>query len=247
MHNNISGKIIVITGASSGLGEATARLLASQGARIVLAARRAERINALAEELVESGAQAIAVTTDVARRDDVSNLVDIAVKTFGQIDAMINNAGVMPLSLVEKRQVEEWEQMVDINIKGVLYGVAAALPHMQARKSGHFINVASTAGHRVMPTSSVYSATKYAVRAFSEGLRQEVTPHNIRVTIISPGASATELMSHVSDEELANNLKASTEYALPASAFANMVSFAISQPEEVDVNEILFRPTRQEK
>ncbi len=247
MQNNITGKVIVITGASSGLGEATARLLANQGAKIVLAARRAERINALAQELAESGAHAIAVTTDVAKRSDVENLVGVTIKTFGQIDVMINNAGVMPLSLVEKLQIEEWEQMVDINLKGVLYGVAAVLPHMQSRKSGQFINVASTAGHRVMPTSSIYSATKYAVRAFSEGLRQEVTPHNIRVTIISPGASATELTTHVSDEEISNNLKASADFALPASAFANMVMFAITQPEEVDVNEILFRPTRQEK
>ena len=243
MQNNITGKVIVITGASSGLGEATARLLANQGAKIVLAARRAERINALAQELAESGAHAIAVTTDVAKRSDVENLVGVTIKTFGQIDVMINNAGVMPLSLVEKLQIEEWEQMVDINLKGVLYGVAAVLPHMQSRKSGQFINVASTAGHRVMPTSSIYSATKYAVRAFSEGLRQEVTPHNI----ISPGASATELTTHVSDEEISNNLKASADFALPASAFANMVMFAITQPEEVDVNEILFRPTRQEK
>lgn len=181
------------------MGEATARLLASQGAKIVLAARRADRFNSLAKELVESGAHGIAVTTDVAKRHDVQNLVDITVKTFGQIDVMINNAGVMPLSLVEKLQIDEWEQMVDINLKGVLHGVAAALPHMQSRRTGQFINVASTTGHRVMPTSAIYSATKYAVRAFSEGLRQEVTPHNIRVTIISLGACATELMTHVSD------------------------------------------------
>lgn len=245
---DISEKIIVITGASSGLGEAAARMLAGKGAAVVLGARRTEKIEALAHEIRAAGGRAVAVQTDVSDQKQVKRLVDTATEQFGCVDVLLNNAGVMPLSLVEELRVEEWEQMIDINLKGVLYGVAAALPAMIAAGSGHIINVASTAGHRVGPTTAVYSATKYAVRALSEGIRQEVTPHNIRTTIISPGASTTGLMDGISDEQLRRSVKdGASSFSLLPEAFARMVLFAIEQPEEVDVNEILFRPTRQEK
>ena len=176
MSNHIEGKVVVITGASSGLGEAAARHLSAHGASVALGARRVERLQAVADELIGRGAQALAVATDVTRYDDVKRLVDRAVQTFGRIDVMINNAGLMPQSLLERLKIDEWDRMIDVNIKGVLYGIAAALPYMQARKSGHIINVSSVAGHKVRPGGTVYSATKTAVRVISEGLRQEVKP-----------------------------------------------------------------------
>ena len=179
MSNNIEGKVVVITGASSGLGEATARLLSAQGALVVLGARRADRIQALAAALTAGGGQAMALTTDVTRREQVQKLVDAAVKTYGRIDVMINNAGLMPQSPLERLKVDDWDRMIDVNIKGVLYGIAAALPHMKQQKLGHIINVSSVAGHKVRAGGAVYAATKYAVRALSEGLRQEVKPYNI--------------------------------------------------------------------
>ncbi len=247
MSNNIEGKVVVITGASSGLGEATARLLAAQGARVVLGARRVERIQALADELTNSGGKALAVATDVTDRDEVKALVDAAVQTYGRIDVLINNAGLMPHSPLERLKVDEWDQMIDVHIKGVLYGIAAALPYMQEQQAGHIINVASVAGHKVRPGGVVYAATKHAVRALSEGLRMEVKPYHIRTTVISPGAVATELPNSITEPDVAENThQFYAEFALPADSFARMVAFAISQPEEVDVNEILFRPTRQE-
>src|SRR4051812_7120115 len=246
MSNNIAGKVVVITGASSGLGEATARLLAAEGARVVLGARRAERIQALADELTGRGGKALAVPTDVTDRDQVRRLVDLAVQTYGRIDVMINNAGLMPQSLLEHLKVDEWDRMIDVNLKGVLYGIAAALPHMQRQRAGHIINVSSVAGHKVGPGSAVYSATKHAVRALSEGLRQEVKPWNLRTTVISPGVVATELPNTVTDPEVAKRIhELYEEVAIPADSFARAVVYAMSQPEDVDVNEILFRPTRQ--
>jgi len=247
MNNNITGKVVVITGASSGLGEATARLLAAEGATVVLGARRADRIRKLAQEITSSGGKALAVTTDVTSRDQVKKLVDTAVQTFGRIDVMINNAGLMPHSPLERLKVDEWEQMIDVNIKGVLYGIAAALPHMKQQKAGHFINVSSVAGHKVTPAGAVYAATKHAVRALSEGLRQEVKAYNIRTTIISPGAVATELPNSITEPDVSERIhKFYQDIAIPADAFARTVAFAISQPADVDINEILFRPTRQE-
>ena len=247
MNNNIEGKIVVITGASSGLGEATARLLSAQGASVVLGARRIDRLRALADELSRRGGKALAVPTDVIQCDQVKGLVDAAVQTCGRIDVMINNAGLMPQALLERLKIDEWNRMIDVNIKGVLYGIAAALPHMKQQNAGHFINVSSVAGHRVGPGFAVYAATKYAVRALSEGLRQEVKPYNIRTTVISPGAVATELPNAVTDPQAAERIrKFYAEVAIPAESFAQAVAFAMSQPEEVDVNEILFRPTRQE-
>jgi NADP-dependent 3-hydroxy acid dehydrogenase YdfG len=245
MSEGIEGKVVVITGASSGLGEAAARHLARHGARLVMGARRKDRLQALAEEL-SLGDQA-AVQTDVSQMDQVKALVDTAVRLHGRIDVMINNAGLMPQALLEKLQVSEWDRMIDVNIKGVLYGIAAALPHMQAQKSGHFVNVSSVAGHKVGIGAAVYAATKFAVRALSEGLRQEVKPYNIRTTVISPGAVATELPDSVTDPQAAARVRAFYEAsAIPADSFARAVAFAISQPDDVDINEILYRPTRQE-
>lgn len=246
MSNNIAGKVIVITGASSGLGEATARLLSAQGATVVLGARRLDRLQTLADALNKAGGKALAIKTDVTRHAQVKSLVDAAVNTFGRIDVMINNAGLMPHSPLERLKIEDWERMIDVNIKGVLYGIAAALPPMQAQKGGHIINVSSVAGHKVRPGSAVYAATKHAVLALSEGLRQEVKPYNIRTTVISPGAMDTELIDSVTEADVAAGLRKLYDIALPADAFARAVAFAISQPHDVDINEILFRPTRQD-
>lgn len=246
MSEGIAGKVVVITGASSGLGAATARRLSKEGATVVLAARRLDRVRALAEELAAAGGKALALETDVVERKQVQRLVDTSVETFGRIDVMLNNAGLMPLSPLERLKVDEWDRMIDVNIKGVLYGIAAALPHMKEQKSGHIINVSSVAGHKIIPAGAVYSATKFAVRALSEGLRQEVKPYNIRTTIISPGAVATELIDRISEPDIEAEVRARTSFAIPADSFARMVAFAISQPEDVDVNEILFRPTAQE-
>jgi NADP-dependent 3-hydroxy acid dehydrogenase YdfG len=247
MSNNIEGKVVVITGASSGLGEATARLLSAEGAHVVLGARRADRLKSLMDELTGRGGKAIAVSTDVTQRDQVKKLVDAAVQAYGRIDVMINNAGLMPQAPLERLKIDEWDRMIDVNIKGVLYGIAAALPHMQRQKAGHFINVSSVAGHKVGPGFAVYAATKHAVRALSEGLRQEVKPYNIRTTVISPGAVATELPNGVTDPAAAERIhKFYAEVAIPAESFARTVAFAMSQPDEVDVNEVVFRPTRQE-
>ena len=247
MGNNIEGKVVVITGASSGLGEATARLLSAQGASVVLGARRVDRLQSLANELTGNSGKTLAVTTDVTHFDQVKRLVDAAVQTYGRIDVMINNAGLMPSSPLERLKTDDWDRMIDVNIKGVLYGIAAALPYMKQQKAGHIINVSSVAGHKVRPGGAVYAATKHAVRALSEGLRQEVKPYNIRTTVISPGAVATELPNSLTEPDIAENFqKFYKEIAIPADSFARAVAFAMSQPEDVDVNEILFRPTRQE-
>ncbi len=247
MSANISGKVIVITGASSGLGEAAARLLSSEGARIVLGARRTDRIQSLAKELTGRGGKALAIETDVTNAGQVKHLVDTAVKTYGRIDVILNNAGIMPQSPLEQLKIDEWDQMIDTNIKGVLYGIAAALPYMKKQKSGHIINVSSVAGHKIRPGATVYAATKHAVLAISEGLRLEVKPYNIRTTVISPGAVATDLPDTTTDPETLDRLhRFYKDTAIPPESFARAVSFAISQPEDMDVNEILFRPTRQE-
>jgi len=243
MSEHISGKVVVITGASSGLGEAAARLLSRQGAKLAIGARRKDRLDELAKEL---GGDVAVVETDVVHRDQVQALVDAAIERFGRIDVMINNAGLMPLSPLDRLKIDDWDRMIDVNIKGVLYGIAAALPAMKAQKSGHFINVSSVAGHKVRPGSSVYSATKHAVRALSEGLRQEVKPYGIRTTIISPGAVDTELPESVTEQDVSERVKQTYEQAIPADSFARAVAYAIGQPEDVDINEILFRPTAQE-
>jgi NADP-dependent 3-hydroxy acid dehydrogenase YdfG len=247
MTNPIEGKVVVITGASSGLGEATARMLAAQGARVVLGARRAERIQTLADELVSAGGTALAVPTDVTDRAQVQALVDAAVAAYGRLDVLINNAGLMPHAPLERLKVDEWERMIDVNLKGVLYGIAAALPRMQEQQSGHIINVSSVAGHKVRPGGVVYAAIKHAVRVLTEGLRMEVKPYHIRTTVISPGAIATELPNSISEPDIAAGMQTFyAQIAIPADSFARAVVFAMSQPEDVDINEILFRPTSQE-
>jgi len=243
---NIKGKVVVITGASSGLGEATARLLSAEGASVVLGARRVDRIQSLAHELNAKGGKALAIATDVTHVEQVKKLVDSAVQKFGRIDVMINNAGIMPHSPLERLKIDDWNRTIDVNIKGVLYGIAAALPYMKQQKAGHIINVSSVAGHKVTPNGAVYCATKHAVRALSEGLRGEVKPYNIRTTIISPGAVATELPNSITEPDVAAGIsKFYKETAIPADSFARAVAFAMSQPEDVDINEILFRPTSQ--
>lgn len=243
---NISEKVIVITGASSGLGAAAAKYLSAQGAIVILGARRIERIQTLADEIINSGGRALAIATDVTKYQDVKALVDVAVSTYGRIDVMLNNAGIMPHSPLDRLRVDEWDKMVDVNLKGVMYGIAAALSYMKEQKFGHIINVSSVAGHKVSPGGAVYAATKHAVRALSEGLRQEVKGYNLRTTVISPGAVATELPDSISEQDVATGVKAFYEsMAISPDSFARAVGYAISQPADVDINEILFRPTQQ--
>ncbi|SHK34673.1 SDR family oxidoreductase [Chryseobacterium polytrichastri] len=243
---NISEKVIVITGASSGLGAAAAKYLSAQGAIVILGARRIERIQTLADEIINNGGRALAIATDVTKYQDVKALVDVAVSTYGHIDVMLNNAGIMPHSPLDRLRVDEWDKMVDVNLKGVMYGIAAALSYMKEQKFGHIINVSSVAGHKVSPGGAVYAATKHAVRALSEGLRQEVKGYNLRTTVISPGAVATELPDSISEEDVATGVKAFYEsMAISPDSFARAVGYAISQPADVDINEILFRPTQQ--
>jgi NADP-dependent 3-hydroxy acid dehydrogenase YdfG len=244
MTQGIEGKVVVITGASSGLGEATARRLSAEGATVVLGARRLDRLEALASELGLDARDA--VRTDVTDAAQVRRLVDGAVERHGRLDVILNNAGLMPQSPLDRLKIEDWDQMIDVNIKGVLYGVAAALPHMQAQKGGHIINVSSVAGHKVRPGGVVYSATKTAVRVISEGLRQEVKPWGVRTTIISPGMIATELTDSITEPDVAERVRRAYADAVPADAFARAVAYAMSQPDAVDVNEILLRPTAQE-
>jgi NADP-dependent 3-hydroxy acid dehydrogenase YdfG len=245
MTDNIKGKTVVITGASSGLGEATARHLANAGAKVVLGARRIDRLKTLASEL--GLPESSTIETDVTQADQVKHLVDQAVRLHGRVDVIVNNAGLMPHSPLERGKIDDWDRMIDVNLKGVLYGIAAALPHMKEQKSGHIINVSSVAGHKVRPGSAVYAATKTAVRVISEGLRQEVKPYNIRTTIVSPGAVESELPQSITEADVAAGIADFYErYAIPAESFARVVAFAIAQPDDVDINEILFRPTAQE-
>lgn len=243
--SQITGKSIIITGASSGIGEATARMLADRGAKLMLAARREERLDKLASEIEAAGGTATYRTVDVTQRSQVEALAQATLEQYGKINVLINNAGIMPLSRLDQLLVDEWERTVDINIKGVLYGIAAVLPHMQKAQSGHIVNLSSVAGHRVFPAGAVYCGTKYAVRAISEGLRQEVGEH-IRCTIISPGAVATELTNSISDPEASQNIGQIYKVAIQPEAVAQAILYALEQPQEVDINEILLRPTAQE-
>lgn len=246
MTRNISGKVVVITGASSGIGEATARQLSAAGACVVLGARRLDRLTALAEEITAAGGKVTVAQTDVSNLQDVEALVNKAVEVFGRVDVLINNAGIMPNSLLDELRVDDWNRTIDINLKGTLHGIAAALPFMKAQKSGHVINVSSLSGHRVRPTTAVYSATKFAVRAISEGLRMEMTPYNIRSTIISPGPVDTDLPSSVTSAAVAEQVRKIHEMAIPVETLADTIVFAIGQPETVDINEIIVRPTAME-
>ncbi|WP_152208130.1 SDR family oxidoreductase [Marinobacter changyiensis] len=244
-NDQITGKVVIITGASSGLGEATARRLSERGAKLVLAARREDRLVKLTEELKANGGEAIWQTTDVTDRKQVEALAKIAKDTFGRIDVLVNNAGLMPLAPLDALKVDEWDQMVDVNIKGVMYGIAAVLPIMREQHSGHVINLSSVAGHKVFPGAAVYCATKYAVRALSEGLRMEAGDE-IRSTNISPGAIATELTSTITDPTAAEAAEELYKVAIDADAVARAIVYAIEQPHDVDINEIILRPTAQE-
>ena len=241
--STIENKVIAITGASSGIGEATAKLLAQNGAKVVLGARRTDKLEKLVEEIHASGGTAEFKAVDVTDREDVKAFVEFAKDKFGRIDVIFNNAGVMPLSPMNALKVEEWDNMINVNIRGVLNGIAAVLPIMEAQGSGQIINTASIGAHVVVPTGAVYCATKYAVWAISEGLRQE--SQTIRVTIISPGVVDTELGSDITDESSKDLLKELRKTALDSEAIARAVLYAVSQPDDVDVNEVIVRPIRQ--
>ncbi|WP_027910412.1 SDR family oxidoreductase [Pseudomonas sp. URMO17WK12:I4] len=240
--NNIQEKVVLITGASSGIGEGCARLLAEKGARVVLGARRVERLEQLVEDIRAAGGQAIARRLDVTDAADVQAFVDAAKAEYGRVDVLLNNAGVMPLSMIEALKLDEWNRMIDVNIRGVLHGIAAALPVMQAQRSGQIINVASIGAYRVSPTAAVYCATKYAVRAISDGLRQEVGG-DIRVTLVSPGVVESELADSISDEGARDAMREFRKVAISPSAIARAVAYAIEQPADVDVSELVVRPT----
>jgi NADP-dependent 3-hydroxy acid dehydrogenase YdfG len=244
---HIAGKVVVITGASSGIGESTAKLLARQGAKVVLGARRTDRINAIVHEISSEGGEAIGFAVDVTKRAEVEALVQRAIDGFGRLDVIVNNAGIMPIAPMQDLKVEEWDRQIDVNIKGVLYGVAAALPHMQKQKSGHIINIASVIGIKAFaPGGTVYGATKAAVRMLTEGLRMELHSQNIRCTIISPGAVATELPESSSEEATRQNLREFYKMAIPANSIANAITYAIEQPNEVEIDEVVIRPTAQD-
>ena len=237
MTENIKNKVVIITGASSGLGEATALILAKYGAKVVLAARRKERLEKLASQIISQGGEALVVVADVAVQSDVERIAEETLKRYGRIDVLINNAGIMPQATLDKLKVEEWDKMIDINVKGVLYGIAAVLPTMQ-QHSGHIINLSSVAGLRVAAgRGTVYSGTKFAVKAISEGLRVEVAKDNIRVTTLYPGAVESELKYGSSDPEASENIQAFYKaYEIPASSVARAISYAMGEPEEVAIN-----------
>jgi NADP-dependent 3-hydroxy acid dehydrogenase YdfG len=246
MSKNFEGKTVVITGASSGLGESAARHLAGLGAAVVLGARRLDKLEAIARDIRAAGGTAEILETDVTDAGQVKALIDLAVKVHGRLDVLINNAGLMAIAPLSEIKVDEWDRMIDINIKGVLYGIAAALPVFERQKSGHFINVSSVAGIKVFsPGGSVYSGTKFAVRAISEGLRHEVGGA-IRTTTILPGAVDTELKFGTSDKGSAEVVGNFYKIAIPADSVARAIAFAIEQPADVDINEIVLRPTVQD-
>ena len=236
-----TAKVVAITGASSGIGAATARRLATEGHRLLLGARRTDRLDTLTKEITEAGGTATFQRLDVTDADDVQAFVSAARAHYGRVDVLVNNAGVMPLSPLEALKTDEWDRMLDVNVRGVLHGIAAALPAMRAQGGGHFVNIASVGAHEVSPTAAVYCATKFAVRAISEGLRQESTG-NIRVTLVSPGVTESELADSISDPAAREAMKTYRAVALPASAVAEAIAYALAQPAEVDVNELVVRP-----
>lgn len=244
--NNIENKVIVITGASSGLGEATARLLAKKGAKVVIGARRTEKLEAIVQDIRAEGGQAEFIGMDITKPQEVQALIEKALSAFGQIDVLVNNAGLMSIAPLSELKVDEWDRMIDINIKGVLYGIAATLPVFQKQNFGHFINLASVAGIKVFsPGGTVYSGTKFAVRAISEGLRHEVGG-TIRTTTIEPGAVESELKFGSSHKESSEFVTDFYKQAIPADSVARAIAYAIEQPADVDINEIVLRPTSQE-
>lgn len=243
--SEIENKVVIITGASSGLGEATAHRLAKNGAKLMLAARREDRLQELTDEINNNGGTAKYQVTDVTDKSQVEALAKATKDVYGRIDVLVNNAGLMPLSPLAATKVDEWEKMVDVNIKGVLYGIAAVMPVMLQQESGHIVNLSSVAGHKVFPGGTVYCATKFAVKAISEGIRLE-SDGKIRSTNISPGAVNTELTDTITHDETAKNVDELYGIAIDADAIARAITYAIEQPEDVDVNEMIIRPTKQE-
>ncbi len=243
---NIEGKVVAITGASSGIGRATAQLLAARGAAVVLGARREPRLAAVADEITAAGGRAAHLVTDVTQRQHLQALVELACDRFGRLDVLVNNAGIGPISRFDALRVEDWEAMIDVNIKGVLYGIAAALPVFKRQGFGHIINVVSTAGLKIVPTMGVYAATKNAVRTITEALRQEAGP-NLRVTEVSPGFVATDFPESMTDPAIKAAIQQrGAGMAIPPDAIARGILFAIEQPSEVDVGSIVIRPTAQD-
>ena len=247
-HSQVSDKVVVITGASSGIGATTATLLAGRGAKVVLGARRQDRLNRIVKDISAAGGTAISFAADVTRRPEVEALVKGAVASFGRVDVMVNNAGVMPMAPIQLLKVDEWDRQIDVNIKGVLYGLAAALPHMEKQKSGHIINLASVFGIKVFaPGGTVYCATKAAVRSLTEGLRVELHSQNIRCTMISPGAVATELPESSSDEATRRSVREFVDkIAISPESVASAIAYAIEQPADVEIDEVVIRPTVQD-
>ena len=245
----IKDKVAIITGASSGIGYATALILSNAGAKVALGARRTDKLEKLKEEITKSGGEALSQKLDVTKKSECDSFVDATIKKWGAVDILVNNAGVMPLSFLKSLKVDEWDQMIDVNIKGVLYCTAAVIPHMMEKKSGHIVNISSVAGRIVFPSGSVYCATKHAVTAFSEGLRQELsTRSKIRVTCIEPGVVATEAGNSITDESLQRIVESTKKMgSLNAEDIANAILFAVDAPLHVNINEILVRPTTQEK
>ena len=242
--STIARKVVLITGASSGIGEATARHLAAIGHQVVLGARRTDKLATLASDIRGAGGEALHKELDVTSLDSVKAFITAAHERYGRIDVLVNNAGIMPLSLLQDLRIDEWNQMIDVNLRGVLYGIAAVLPIMRQQGAGHIINVASVSAHRVDPTAAVYCATKFAVRALSEGLRQE--SRDLRVTVVSPGLTRSELFDGIGDPQVKAGVRAMLDQAsIPPGAIAEAIGFAISQPENVDVNELIVRPIGQ--
>ncbi|WP_179019549.1 SDR family oxidoreductase [Winogradskyella forsetii] len=244
---NLDNRTIIITGASSGIGEATAKKLANDGANVVLMARREDKLKSIKDAIESNGGKALVASGDVTKKVDFKNVVAKSVETYGKVDGLINNAGLMPLSYVKKLKTDEWEKMVDVNIKGVLNGVAAVLPQMIDNKGGDIINISSMAAHRYFPGGAVYCATKSAVKMFSEGLRQELAPkYGINVTSIEPGAVATELTDTITDEDIKENMKDMMSMTtLEAEDIANAIHYALSQPERVNINDVYIVPSEQ--
>jgi NADP-dependent 3-hydroxy acid dehydrogenase YdfG len=238
----LDGKVVVITGASSGIGEATARLLASNGVHLMIGARRVKRLEALASDIRAVGGSVAIQQLDVTVPEQFQAIIEAAESRYGHVDAVVNNAGVMPLSALEALKMEEWNNMIDVNIRGVLHGIAAGLPVMKKQGFGHFINIASTGAYEVTPTAAVYCATKYAVRAITDGLRQEIAGQGIRVTLISPGVTQSELAESITDNEAKEFMKEYRRNALPAEAIAHAIVYALEQPENVDLSELVIKP-----
>lgn len=242
----LKDKVIVITGASSGIGEATARLLAKEHTKLVLMARREERLQLLAEDIKAAGSEALVLKVDVTDRQAVATAFEKLQEHWGQVDVLINNAGLMPVSYMDKLKIDEWDRMIDVNLKGLLYCIAGVLPGMKARKSGHIVNISSSAGRKVWPGFAVYNATKFGVTALSEAMRMELTPTtNIKVSVIEPGAVATELRNTITDQDILDGFDKHQVPPLQAIDIANAIKYAISQPEHVNVNEVWVMPAAQ--